>query len=379
MLKPINTMIRIEGEAQQAALSPAQKKFNNLIKTIDKQKALLSAWQETLPYLRKLSAEKLEPLLTTFAGHRAEMAHLLDEQYAARGFTARQREKMAHLIREICNELINQHEMTELKPLYNKYSEVDFDAETQQLDDLSSDFMKSMFRDTMGIDIDDEEIDLKDPQRMAERIQERIEAQRLQEEERRGRRKKTAKQLQKEAELKAAEDDASKAIRTVYRQLATALHPDREQDPEEHKRKTELMQQVTVAYKKKDLMRLLELQLDVEQIDQAHINSIAEDRLKHFNRVLQGQLDQIQGEVQQIEMTLKMTLRMMPFDRISPQRAISDLKRDIKGLHFEVSRIKQELMRFKEIKQLKAWLNTYRIDDGMEDIGDWIFGGPGFK
>ena len=372
MLKPDSNIVRIEGEAKLAKLSPAQKKFNSLIKKIEQQKQLLAAWQETIPYLQKQSAEKLEPLLKTYSGHRAELAQLLDEQYAVKGFTAKQREKMAHLILDICADLINQHGMEELKPLYNKYSDADFDTESQEIGDLSNDVMKSILKDGLGIDMDDEEIDLENPERMAERLRERIEAQRQQHEERRGKRKKTAKQLKKEAELKAAEEDAGKAIRAVYRQLTTALHPDREQDPEEHKRKTELMQRVTVAYKKKDLLQLLELQLAVEQIDQAHINNIAEDRLKHFNRVLQGQLDQLQDEVQEVEMTLKMNLQLMPFEQLTPQRAISGFKRDLDGLRLEINQIKHDLNRFKDVKHLKAWLKNYRMDRGMDDFDDFL-------
>ncbi|MBU0499166.1 MAG: molecular chaperone DnaJ [Gammaproteobacteria bacterium] len=377
MPKSSNSVVHIEGGAKLAKLSPAQKKFNTLIKQIDKQKQRLAAWREAIPHLHRLSAGEYEPLIKTYVGHRAELAHLLDEQQAAKGFTAKQREKMTHLILGICEELITPHGMDELKPLYNKYSEVDFDTEAREMNDLSRDFMKAMFEDGLGIKLDADEIDLDSPEQTAERLRERVEAQQRQAEERYAKRKKTAKQLKREAAKQEEEANMSKSIREVYRQLVTDLHPDREQDPEERKRKTELMQRVTVAYKKKDLLQLLELQLAVEQIDQQHINNIAEGRLKHFNKVLQGQLDQIRGEIEAIEEAFKMNLAMMPFEQLSPQQAVSALRRDIQELHIDIKQIQQDLQRFKEAKHLKAWLKNQRIDDGMDDLNDWPFGGPG--
>ena len=70
--------------------------------------------------------------------------------------------------------------------------------------------------------------------------------------------------------------DASRSLRAVYRQLASALHPDREQDERERQRKTRLMQRVNVAYGKQDLLQLLTLQLEIEQIDHTHGHSTAQ-------------------------------------------------------------------------------------------------------
>ena len=107
-------------------------------------------------------------------------------------------------------------------------------------------------------------------------------------EARRAKRKKTAKQQAKEEQMQAEAAHLKKSIQEIYRKLATALHPDRETDPAERERKTALMQKVNVAYGNKDLLQLLELQLQVEQIDQAHVNNIAEDRLKHYNKIQQS-------------------------------------------------------------------------------------------
>ena len=57
--------------------------------------------------------------------------------------------------------------------------------------------------------------------------------------------KKPAARQLKDAQQKM---DANTALRTVYRQLASALHPDREPDEAERLRKTALMSEVNAAY-----------------------------------------------------------------------------------------------------------------------------------
>jgi len=94
-----------------------------------------------------------------------------------------------------------------------------------------------------------------------------------------------------------AAQGASRAMREVFRKLASELHPDREPDPDERVRKTVLMQRVNQAYAAGDLLALLELQLSIEQIDASTLAGIAQDRLAHYNHVLEAQLQSLQDEL----------------------------------------------------------------------------------
>jgi len=147
----------------------------------------------------------------------------------------------------------------------------------------------------------------------------------------------------------------------AYRKLSSSLHPDREQDPVERERKTEFMQRVNAAYAKKDLLKLLELQLEVEQVDPAYINNIAEDRLKYINKVLQGQLSELEQEIQGLTYPLLMQLEIQPYVGFSPEILMRYLKRDIQEMNQNISEIKQDLSDFQEISVVKAWLKSYRI------------------
>ncbi|MDX1253115.1 MAG: molecular chaperone DnaJ [Gammaproteobacteria bacterium] len=381
---PPTQIIRITAEQTRATLSPAQKKFNGLIKKIDAQKKLLAEWRESLARCQQDALTKLEPLKKTLSEHQAEMALLLDRLFTSHKFTRKEQQKLSYLICEICDELINLHQRDDLKPLYNKYSADDFDAQAQETEEMATDFLKAMMEEAFDIDLEDGELDFdpRDPRGAAEHLAKKIKQRQEQAETAAAAhpgRKKTAKQLAKEACEQKEAANVSKSIQAVYRQLVATLHPDREPDPTERERKTELMQKVTVAYGNRDLLQLLELQLAVEQIDQGKLNNIAEDRLKHYNKVLQNQLNELREEVMLMEMQIRNLLQVAPFETLSPRRLTLMLNDDIRAMRDEIVRLKHDLQQLQDVRQLKQWLKGYRIPE--PEVDPFFEGMPlfGFK
>jgi hypothetical protein len=377
-------IVHIKAGQTQATLSPAQKKFNGLIKKIGAQKKLLAEWQASLARCQQDALTQLEPLRKTLSEHQAQLVLLLDQLFTGHKFTRGQQAKLAHLIRETCEELIGLHQRDDLKPLYNKYSADDFDAQTQEADAMTKDFLKVMLEQEFGIALDDDAFDFdpSDPHSTAEHLAEKVRQQQEQAEAAaasRPKRKKTAKQLAKEAREHEEAAHVSKSIQAVYRQLVAALHPDREPDPAERERKTELMQKVTVAYGNRDLLQLLELQLAVEQIDQGKLNNIAEDRLKHYNKVLQNQLDELREEVTLLEMQIGSQLQVDPFEVLSPRRIARMLEEDIRVAQDKIARLKHDVQRFRDVRQLKQWLKGYRIPEPELDPFSGALPPFGFK
>jgi len=366
---PAHQVIHIKTATAQTPLSPAQKKFNTLIKKIDAQKKVLREWQETIGQCSRDAVEKLEPLRKTLHEHQAELMLLLDQQFVSHKFTASQQDKLTYLITTTCEKLITLHQRDDLKAIFNKYSAEDFDSLDQANDDMTSEMMKDMFEEEFGVLLDDAEFDIKDPQGTAQRVAEKLKQQQEQAEQETAKRpqpKKSAKQQAKEAkEAKKAEEAAnvSKSIQAVYRQLVGALHPDREPDLAERERKTELMQQVTVAYGNKDLLKLLELQLAIEQIDQSQLNNINADRLKHYNKILSDQLRELEEEVFLRESEVRRMLNASPFEPLSPKRIVGLLKQDMRTVQDMITRVQRDLRAFRDVKRLKAWLKGYRIPE----------------
>ncbi len=364
--------VRIVEKAEKTTLSQAQNKFNSLTKKIDAQKKLLQEWQDVVPQYQQRISGEYETLWDCYNNYRVELVHLLDAAYCDKQFKKTDKNKIQHIISDMTMELIEEHGKDELKELYNKYNETDFDSQDQQMNEVVGDLMKSMFQDMFDIEIADG-VDVSSPEKFSavleEKLREKAEQQGLREKEdqqredekKRKPRKKSAKQLEKEAQQQQEEQNISKSIQAVFRQLAAALHPDREMDEAERERKTRTMQQVNVAYAKKDLLQLLSLQLELEQIDQNQINNIAEDRLKHFNIILQQQLDELQMEIEQYEMGFKMQHEMPPYFRLSPKQLLKKLDSDIKDIQLSIMRIQHELKKLQNPLALKAWLKTIRI------------------
>jgi hypothetical protein len=382
-----NKIVRIAQKVdRKKALSAAQKQFNSLTKKIDLQKKHLIEWKETIPhYHQKLDLE-YEPLEDALSNHKSEWAHLLDRLYDLPLFKKTDKLKMRHLICELSEHLIAEFNKDDLKSLFNKYSDDDYDTITQESDSAISDMMKGLAGAMFNVDLGDD-VDISSPEKFQAHLHEKLQEQgetNLQDESAAPAKKKTKRQLQNEARQQEEEELASQSIREVYRKLVAALHPDREPDEQERVRKTELMQRVNTAYGKKDLLLLLELQLEVEQIDPEHLSNIADSRLKHFNKILAGQLAELEQETEHIENMLRMELNIPFYAPLSPKQLMSGLAQDIEELQQDIIAIQKELEILQNPVSLKAWLKSYKIpkESRHDDFDDLLFGGMkpfGFK
>jgi hypothetical protein len=359
--------LQINTSKQAARLTPAQKKFNTLIDRINRQRKRLTEWQEIMPIYQEEVLRTFQPLRDSYAGFQAQMVELLDSHWVNNRFSRLQKQKVSHIISDICVELINDHGRDDLKPIANRHSDIDFDDQQEQMKAMSGDVLRAMLESEFGIDPGDIELDMDDPYGTAEKLGNILEEQQRQAEDQRPSRKKTARQLAREQREKEEESKISQSIRAVYRQLVGALHPDRETDPEEHQRKTDLMQKVTVAYKNRNLLQLLELQLTVEQIDQNAIDSINEDRLNYFNKILQRQSLELKQEIEEVELHMKAASGIDPFESLTPKKLFSALRKDKKQLELAIFEIERDLRLFKDIRKVKHWLKTYELPFELPD------------
>jgi hypothetical protein len=366
--------IRIASPNQQSNLSKPQKLFNSLIKKINADRKLLASWQAVIPLYRRKHANEFMPLRQTFNGLRAELVKLFDKATTERAFNKNDKKKLSDIICSITMELIAENDDENLKQIYNKHSGGDADAEMEE----EKIAIKAMVKDLLGVELDDD-IDFNSPEsimmhanKKMQKKQENEEQARQNNQGRNGKRKKSAKTLAKEAKQQAEAQSVSQSIRDVYRKLAIALHPDKEQDILERDRKTALMQRVNVAYNNKDLLQLLELQLEVEQIDQATINTITEDKLKHYNKILTEQSKDLRMEVSAISDLFRMRFTISPGISLSPETIVSKLDSDIRSMKKDITDLESDLHLFQNTKSLKEYLKHYNIPQKM-NFDDEIF------
>ena len=372
MTKTSIKSVGIAADHDKPKLSKGQKAFNTLIKQIEKRRARLSAWEAAVPAFHQKYVDEFTPLEQTLADLQVRMVHRLDQACDQKGLTKTERCVVSDLIAELAGNLAAQRDDAQLKALYNKHSQSDYDLEAAaELDD-----MKLVMESMLGVDLGDD-LDMSSPEDLLRRVHEEMEQREAQDfaesqaqEERRTKRKKTAKQIAAQARAEAEQAQISLSIREVYRKLASALHPDRESDLQERERKTALMQRVNKAYSNNNLLQLLELQLELEHIDQHAINNISEDRLKHYNKILKDQIDELDQEIAHVEGNFKHSYGIEPFAMVSPDMIMRDLVSDTAALRNSVHTLERDLLAFEDIKQIKLWLKQVRREAAMNPFED---------
>ncbi len=354
------TKITVSVCAGDDNLSIAQKTFNQLVKKIEQERLQLAKWQEAMSLYQQKYSSQVSPLMKSLDECRKKLIHALDEAYPAKTFSKNDKEKMSSLICTLSEQLIAKGQGEEIKVIYNKYSDIDFDTVYEE----EKQFAKERIEDVLGIDLGDD-CDFSSPEAMAAHIDEIMEKKRIEEEQfqdktrQKSTHKKSAKVKAQEAKEQEEAQNISKSIREVYRKLASVLHPDREQDITERTRKTALMQRVNVAYANKDLLVLLELQLEVEQIDQSMINTLSEERLAYYNKILTEQFYELRCEVDDVRFSFGAHFNVPLSYLSSPSKPIKCLKESVQGLQQDIAMIKQDLSSFADLRNIKAWLKFF--------------------
>lgn len=350
--------LRIAPQLLQTNLSKGQRAFNALVKRIEGSRELLAEWQAAVLSCDLKVASDYAPLLRTFRELQAEMVRVLDRSLDRKGLTAAERRVVRALICELAAHLIIDTADQTIKAIYNKYNEADVEVEEADPVDRMRDTIESLF----GVELDDT-AGLDSPEALLAQLEAQMEKQRLREEaehDPRGQRKKTVKQRAHEEKIKADEAQTSLSIRAVYRKLVSALHPDREPDPEERKRKTVLMQRVNQAYARRDLLQLLELQLELEQIDAQSIAGLSEERLQHFNKILREQLLELEQEIAHLVIPLREQFDLPPRQALMPKTVMPRLLREIAALRHNIRQIQKELLVPANPAAFKIWIKVYR-------------------
>ena len=306
------------------------------------------------------------PNSTNFINAILELVHVLDglSERIKLSKTSRQtlvQEILAQAYSLIDSDNCNAEEEATLKALYNKHSGGDFDADERESDEL----LKLGLQDIFGVELDDD-VDMQSHEDIAQRIFEQQHAETAQQ-QKPG--KKNARQQRMEAE--AAQ--ASQSLREVYRKLASALHPDRETDPNERKRKTSLMQRVNHAYSERNLLELLQLQLEMEHINADSLETLSADRLKHYNHVLAEQLGELQQEVIDHERAFKQQFNLDPFDEVMPQNLTDIYQCQFDMLRTDIEELSILCEELTAPKILRTWLKEQREFQKAMELDDDLF------
>ncbi len=354
--------IRIASPAAAGPLSRVRKQFNTLVKKLEAERVKLALWREELPKIRALADNEYNPLTQTFDARRRRLLVLLDQAHSDKAMRRKEREKLSDVICSTALDLMRIDEEDEtIKEIYNKHSGRDFDLDM----DAEKTLLRQMVREATGVELDDD-IDFNSPDAFIEAMHGKMAEREREEEQKQERtgRAKPAKPSAREARRETEEVKLKQSLRDIFRKLASALHPDRETDPAERGRKTALMQRANAAYAANDLLGLLELQLELDQIDQAGLDKLDDDRIKQYNRMIERQVDEIHFEIQALETALSLDMGWEPGQYETPKAMVRGLRADIADMRANIKYIEADLDTFSDIRKLKAWLKDYQIVAG---------------
>lgn len=358
---------------EKAEQSKVQKDFNRLIKKIEKLEQEIAEYRAGLDEVNQRLQGTLTPARKEYYVQKAELVKCFDRAYDSGYFKKREEKKLTYLICELAYDVIEYGGMEELIPIYDKYNETSYEEENEQANELAAEQLKGIFS-MFGIEFDDD-VDTKNPEvfqeQMAKKLaekQEKYDSEQRQAEKRKDKRPKSKKQQEKEEKKELEARNVTKSVRTIYMDLVKAFHPDREPNEEERERKTQIMQRVTEAYEKNDLLGLLRLQLEFDRIDQNHIENIAESHLKNYNKLLREQAEELSYELENMVSQVAEMSGKPDYIVSNIHRLRLSLEQDIKEFKSAAKSIKNDVKVFGSQLFLKEFLKSYKIPKAEKDI-----------
>ncbi len=158
-------------------------------------------------------------------------------------------------------------------------------------------------------------------------------------------------------QLAEQQSDADTQLRRLFRQLASALHPDREPDEALRRHKTALMSEANAAYERKDLVTLMQVQQRTALVPPEALARTPDDKLAALTLLLKQQVAELEREraVRQRELALEHRLP----EGVSANAASlqAHLQAQVQALQTEVEELETGLAQAQEVAGLKRWLN----------------------
>jgi hypothetical protein len=381
MTRPHALQITTQADAHE--LGPEQKRFNKLNQQIEQTKQKLAAWQESIPPFLGAHRERTTPLADALLNTHREWVLALDRVLDDSRWTKTERATLRETLCDGAWHLLNGAETPdpEVQAVYDKHAEDPFAQakadERQALLDL--------IREDTGLDLgeeaaqwNDDELLARVHQKMRERAAQQAdhEAAHAQAQGHSGAPPPSPRKPSKAQARQQAEAELSaQSLREIYRKLASALHPDREPDAQKREARTALMQRVNQAYDRKDLLTLLQLQLETAQICANDIATTAPARLKLYNKALADQLADIKEELRRVEMGFRMDFDVPPDITVRPDKLVVVLEAIVGDLRHSQLTFERDLRAFKDPAATKRWIKAERERARMDamEMGGWGF------
>ncbi len=147
-------------------------------------------------------------------------------------------------------------------------------------------------------------------------------------------------------------------LRTLYRQLASALHPDRETDPDKRLQKTDWMSQANTAYARHDWWALMQLKLRTDTTAGLALGPTPEKELKALTLLLKQQVANLERQRAKAQQALRYDLGLPKGQTIDLTALHPYLSAQVEGLQRVCADLEQLALAWQDDAQLNRWLKS---------------------
>lgn len=363
--------------ARSKPATKAEQRFRKLVTQIERRRERLKQWEDYSQRFNRRVLGELNPLQEKLRGARKQMALLIDELLSApergRRLGKVQRFKLKQLLMQLVEDVLQEADDDAVLALREKYQGPGDEEDRLFQMEVTRDMLEGM----MGIEIGDDH-GARSPEELIEFVertmQEQSDTARRTEPRRRriGDERSGAGTAAGPAERAQVAREVGQSLRDVFRKLVSALHPDREPDAAERQRKNELMQRVNLAYEANDLLTLLGLQLEVAQIDAAHLSSLTPQRLEQYTQILREQLANLDAELERSMQPYLMAMGRRSSSSLTPADVDRQLSADIAQMQIVLRQLQEDLVAFRDPDRLRKILAAYELEapDPFDDLED---------
>lgn len=296
-----------------ATLSPAQVEFNKLMKRLENARSKHAQEQARLDRILATCIRELMPLIDEL--HRLNFELVIHGHSALQTtkLTARRREWFGDLLSGKAGDLLADSsgltagQIDTLEKLVGDLGPCRMDQETKEAEADEFDFLRGMLEGAAreaGVDLDLGDLDIHgDPAEFERLLHERLAAAAGAFEQnpsagKTRKRKPSKAQLERERKQREIDEAKQRDLKSLYKQLAKALHPDLETDPTLKSHKEDWMKRLTTAYAAGDLRELLRIEMEWLGEESSNLATAGDAKLKVYNMILKEQIAEIKDRTE---------------------------------------------------------------------------------
>jgi hypothetical protein len=296
---------------KDAPLSRTQMEFNRLMKSLESTKARHAREQARLDDALATSIRELMPLVEALNRVNRELVLKGHQAMQTLKLTARRRHWFGDLLCGKADELLadpvglSEDEIGELQAIIEALGHGEDESQMKQRVGAEFDYVRMMMEQAArdaGLDLDLSDLDPHgDPAEFDRIANERLRAAFGDKADSssatpKPSRKPTKAQAEKERKRLEQEDAKIRDLKTLFKQLAKAFHPDLEPDPLLRQHKQVWMQRLNTAYAINDLREMLQLEMEWLGEEATNLATAGDQKLKVYCMVLKEQIAELKRQ-----------------------------------------------------------------------------------